>query len=185
MNPEDIFSLFFFPAVICEFFYLMYLRKIPRVYVMDYKRGLRFVKGAFRDVLGPGNYQPLTRRVQIEIVDMRPVPFLLERIFYRDAMQSDSVVSIGAEMMVSDPYLACTMVKDRIGDSMPVIRDTMRSVLSRGIADASPEFRVKAAEDIAAAVNAELKRLGMKISNVEITELSSRSGLKSVTASPN
>jgi len=94
MNPEDIFSLFFFPAVICEFFYLMYLRKIPRVYVMDYKRGLRFVKGAFRDVLGPGNYQPLTRRVQIEIVDMRPVPFLLERIFYRDAMQSDSVVSI-------------------------------------------------------------------------------------------
>jgi len=77
------------------------------------------------------------------------------------------------------------MVKDRIGDSMPVIRDTMRSVLSRGIADASPEFRVKAAEDIAAAVNAELKRLGMKISNVEITELSSRLGLKSVMASPN
>lgn len=175
MNLNDILSLIFFPVAIASIIFIYYLRRFPRVYVPDYARGVRFVKGSFHDVLGPGSYQNFTRRVQIEVVDMRPVPVILDRIFYRDALQSDSVVSVGAEMLVDDPYLAATSVKNKIGDSLPIVRDTLRSTLARGIAETSAEYRLKAADDIASAVNDELKRLGMKISNVEITELSSRS----------
>jgi len=185
MNLSDILSLIFFPVAILAIAFVYYLRRFPRVYIPDYARGVRFIEGAFRDVVGPGSYQNFTRRVQIEVVDMRPVPVILDRIFYRDALQSDSVVSIGAEMLVDDPYLAATSLKNRVGDSLPIVRNTLRSTLSRGIADASPEYRVKAADDIAGAVNTELKRLGMKISNVEITELSWRSTFGRPAIGPN
>jgi hypothetical protein len=60
-----------------------------------------------------------------------------------------------------------------------------RSVVSRGIADENPEFRIKTAADITRTVNAELDRLGMKISNVEIVELWSRPGLGRMTTISN
>jgi hypothetical protein len=185
MAPDDIFGALLLVLFAVVFVFLLYMRKIPRIYITDYARGVRYVKGSFRDVLGPGSYQPFTRRVTVELVDMRPVPFVLERIFYRDALQSDAVVSIGAEMVVSDPYVASTMLKNRMSDSMPIVRDTLRSVLSRGITDVSPEFRVKAAEHIMLAANTELIQHGMKISNVEVTELSVRSGFRSGAIGPN
>lgn len=185
MNFNDVLSLIFFPVAIAAILFVYYLRRFPRIYVPDYARGVRYVGGSFRDVLGPGSYQNFTRRVQIEVVDMRPVPVILDRIFYRDALQSDSVVSLGAEVLVDDPYLAATSLKNKVTDSLPIVRDTLRSALSRGIADASPEYRVKAAGDITGAVNAELKRHGMKISNVEITELSSRSTFGRPAIGPN
>ena len=185
MNLGDILSVIFFVTAIVSIAFVYYLRRFPRVYIPDYARGVRFIKGSFRDVLGPGSYQNFTRRAQIEVIDMRPVPVILDRIFYRDALQCASVVSIGADMLVGDPYLAATTLKNRIGDSLPIVRDTLRSTLSRGIADESPEYRVKAAEDLAGAVNEELRRLGMKISNVEITELSSRSSFGRAAIGPN
>lgn len=185
MAPDDLSAFVLFWLVVLVFAFLLYMRKIKRVYITDYLSGVRFVKGSFRDVLGPGGYQAFTRRVHVEIVDMRPVPFLLERIFYRDALQGESVVSMGAEMLVCDPHLASTLLKDRVADSIPIVRDALRAVLSRGITDESMEFRVKAAEDIESAGNAELNRYGMKISHVEVTELSSRSRLGGVSAGPN
>jgi regulator of protease activity HflC (stomatin/prohibitin superfamily) len=160
-------------------------RKAKRIFVTDYQRGVRFVKGSFSNVLGPGSYQPLTSREQIEVVDMRPQPIFLEKISYRDACQNDSFLSIGAEMLVCDPHLAVTTLKKQIDDSLPIVRDALRSVVSRGIADGSPEFRSKTAVDITQAINAELSRVGMKISGVEIVELWSRPGPQRVTVVSN
>lgn len=174
MNAADSLEIFYFAAAVAALVFLFRFGKIPRIYLTDYMRGLRFVKGAFVDVLGPGAYKPLTRRVKIEVVDMRPVPFVLESIGFRDALQSDSVISIGAELLVGDPYLAATSLKNRVSDSIPIIRHTLRSIMSRTIADRTPQFRAKVAEDIQKAVNEELRRSGMKIANVEVTEILSR-----------
>lgn len=186
MNVADTLSAIFVPLLVLEFLFLWYMRRFPRVYITDYLRGVRFVKGVFRDVVGPGGYQPFTRRMHIEIVDMRPVPVLFERILCRDILQNDSIVSLGVELSVSDPYIAATAMKDRVGDSMPLVRESLRSVVSRTIADTSDEFQAKAAMNITNAANAELKRLGMKVSNVEITEFSSRAAaIGRVGAGPN
>lgn len=185
MNLADILNIVFFPVAVVAIVFVFYMRRFPPVYITDYTRGVRFVGGVFRDVLGPGAYQAFTHKVHIDVVDMRPVPVVLERIFYRDALQSDSVVSIGAELVVSDPYLAATTLKSKVGDSLPIVRDTLRAHLSRGIADTSAEFRAKAANDISAAVNTELGRMGMKISNIEITELASRPSFGRIATGPN
>jgi hypothetical protein len=175
MSAGDVLTLAYFVTALLVIIFLFRYGKMPRTYVTDYMRGLRFVKGKFVEVLGPGSYKPLTRGELIEIVDMRPVPFVMESISYRDALQSESVVSIGAELLVDDPYLAATSLKHRIDDSLPIVRGTLRNTVSRAIADPNPELRVKSAEEIQMAVNGELHTFGMKITNVEITELFSRS----------
>jgi hypothetical protein len=169
-------------ATICGYLLARRLRKTKRFFVPDYKRGVRFVKGAFASVLGPGSYVAVTLKEQIEVVDMRPQPILLERISYRDAWQNESFVSVAAEMHVCDAHLATTMLKNQINDSVPIVRDTLRSVVSRGIADRSPEFLSKTAADIAKAANVELIRVGMRISNVEIIESWSRPSSGHTTA---
>ncbi|MFZ0635503.1 MAG: SPFH domain-containing protein [Candidatus Acidiferrales bacterium] len=168
-------------AALALYVLAMFLRKTQRIFIPEYQRGVRFVKGSFANVLGPGSYRPFTANEQIVVVDMRPQPIILEKISYRDALQNQSFLSIGAEMQVCDAHLAATTLKDQITDSLPAVRDTLRQVVSRGIADRSPEFRSKTAADIMQAVNAELTRFGMKISNVEILELWSHPALGHTT----
>jgi hypothetical protein len=146
------------------------LREIKRVYVPDFQRGLRFVNGAYVNMLGPGSYQIAATREHIEIVDMRPQPVILERTFYRDAWNNTALVSVGADILVSNPHLAGTALKDQINDSLPIARDAVRSALSRGTASDDLDFRTRAVADITQAVNEELDRVGMKIENVEIVE---------------
>lgn len=174
MSGGDILELVYFAFALAIIIFLFRFRKIPRTYITDYMRGLRFMRGSFDRVLGPGSYKPFSRSVHIETVDMRPMPFLVESIWYRDALQSESVVSIGAEMLVDDPYLAATSLKDRFGDALPIVRDTLRIAVSKRIADANPDFRARLAGDIQTTINDELRRVGMKISGVEITEIFSR-----------
>lgn len=182
MSVADVLQLAYFVSAVIVIVFLFRFGKIPRVYITDYMRGLRFVKGTFVNVLAPGAYKPLTRRVYIEIVDMRPMPFVLESISYRDALQSESVVSIGGELLVDDPYLAATSLKNRVGDSLPIVRQALRATVSRTITDRTSAFRAKAARDIQGAANEELGRMGMKISSVEITEIFSASGTPQRTA---
>lgn len=174
MNVDDILTLAcsFTAAILVS--YLFRLKKIPRIYLTDYMCGLRFDKGSYDGVLGPGGHQPLTRSEHIEVVDMRPMPFLMESIWYRDALGSDSVVSMGAEMLVDDPYLAATSLKDRFGDTLPIVRSILRDTVARAIMERSSDARTKLANDIQANVNAQLHRVGMKIANIEITEMFSR-----------
>lgn len=174
MNGSDILTLACSVTAGILLSYLFRLRKVPRIYLTDYMCGLRFTKGSFDGVMRRGGHQPLTRSERVEIVDMRPVPFLMESIWYRDALQSECVVSIGAEMLVGDPYLAATSLKDRFGDTLPIVRNTLRGAVSRAITDRGQEARAKLADDIEVAVNNELRRIGMRISNVEITEIFSR-----------
>jgi hypothetical protein len=174
MNQDTIWSLLLITSVII-YGSVKRLRKTKRIFIPDYERGLRFVKGSFVSVLGPGSYHPFSLKEQIEVIDMRPQPIFLERISYRDALQAESWMSIGAELFVRDAHLAATMLKNRVNDSLGVIRDTVRSVVSGVIGERSPQFRTKTATDITTAVNAELARLGMRISNVEIVEFWSRS----------
>lgn len=177
MNFEDLVSLFCGITSLVVVTYLFRLRRIPRVYLMDYTRGVLFTKGTFARILGPGGHQSLTRQEHIEIVDMRPMPFVLEQISFRDALQNDSIISVGGELLVEDPYIAATSLKNRISDSLPIVRQELRSTVSRAVLGRTPELRMKMAEDVRKAVNEELHRVGMKISNVEITEIFSRNTL--------
>jgi hypothetical protein len=181
MNADFITGLLFIAELIAVYILVRRIARLRRILITDYQRGVRFVHGAFTDVLGPGTYRLVTRSRQIDVVDLRPRQFVMECINYRDALRNDSFISIGGELVVSDPYLSATRLKDQFGDSLPIVRDTLRTVASRGLGDPSPEAREKTAQEITSAANTELLRSGMKLENLEITEMWSRPAARRIS----
>jgi hypothetical protein len=174
MNTDNIWPVVFLGAVIASLTLRISARKNKRIYIPDYQRAVRFVDGSFVDVLGPGSYQPDGKREQITVVDMRPQPIVLERVFYQDATQAPSVISIGAELVIADPCQAITKLKNLANDSIAIIRDELRITVSKRIADVAAEARGKMGTDIAESLNTQLIKFGVQVKNVEVTELWSR-----------
>jgi SPFH domain / Band 7 family len=174
MNGGDIWSVVFLGAVLVIIAQRVFGRKKPRIFVPDYQRAVKFVDGAFASILDPGSYEPPGKHEQITIVDMRPLPIVVERLIYHDAIQAPSVISIVTELVISDPVEALTKLKNLANDSAAIARDQLRSMVSKRIADPTPESREKLASDIATALNGELRKYGVQLQNVEVTELWSR-----------
>jgi hypothetical protein len=173
-GTDDIWVSLFFIGIGTFLYARARLRKTKRVFIPDYQRGILYRGGTFARVIGPGSYNSYISNEQIVIVDMRPQPFVIERLLYQDALKSPSVISIGAELTVSDPYRACTALKDQVNDSVAIVRDAMRATLSKSISDTTDEARRKAGEEIAACANADLDKVGMRVANLEVTETWSR-----------
>ncbi|MFZ3263519.1 MAG: SPFH domain-containing protein [Terriglobales bacterium] len=168
---ETIALVVFLAGIAGLLFMRIRLRKTKRVFIMDYQRGVHYKSGTFAGELGPGSYEVYTPKEQVVVVDMRPQPFVIERLLYHDALKAPSVISLGAELRVDNPFTACTALKDQVNESIAIVRDALRETVSNSIADAAPEGRGKIASDIEAAANKALNRVGMRLSQLEITEV--------------
>jgi hypothetical protein len=148
------------------------LRK--RIVITDFRRGVRFVGGVFSNVLEAGSYSFDPRKEQITIVDMRPQPFLMERLGFQDALKNPGVISLGAELLVRDPHLAASALRDQVKDAYILARDTVRTAMSKQIvADTADTAGLM--QTLTAALRGELNKVGMDIADIEVTELWSSS----------
>ena len=170
---EDIFVpiLVIIGIVAAVWFLTVRLRPPKSIYIPDYQKGVRFRNGVFCGLLGPGNRRFNPGRDTIAVVDMRPHPFVIERVMYQDALLSKSVISVGGIFFVRDPLLAITRLKDIVNDSLSIIRDVLRLATSRAIADPSSEGRLKMAATIKSEINREIESRGVQVAELEITEL--------------
>lgn len=177
MNPDQAIAAFY-SLILLTFIGISVLRfrnrRKKRILLTEYRRGVHFVDGAFQAVLGPGSYRYDERHEQITVMDMRPQPVLIERLSFQDALRHEGVISIGTELLIRDPRLAATALRDQVKDAYVMVRDTIRAAMSQQIADGS-EDASSVAEALTKAVNAELSKVGVGISEIEITELFSPS----------
>lgn len=153
---------------------------VKLIMIPDFRRGVRFVRGAFSAILKPGAYRINTAKEQVTIVDMRPQPLLFDRCMYRDVLNRPSVISIGTELLVEDPRLATTTLKDQVKDAIPIINNLIQTSAARMVTEPSPEGRKATSAAITSAVNTALSQYGLRISPVEVTEVYSQPA----TASP-
>jgi len=140
-----------------------------RILITDYRRGVRFVGGVFTGILEPGSYSFDSRKEQITNMDMRPQPVLMERLTFQDALQHQGVVSLGTDFVVRDPQIAATALRDQVKDTYLLARNTIRSTMSQIIANTADLAAVN--EILTKGIRAELLKVGMDISNTEVTEL--------------
>jgi hypothetical protein len=148
-------------------------RRKKRIVLTDYCRGVHFVNGTFEQVLGPGSYRYDARHEQITVMDLRPQPILIERLTFQDTLRQEGIVSVGTELLVREPRVAATALRDQIKDAYVMVRDAIRSTMSTQIG-AGTEDASTVAGAITKAVNTELAKVGMGISGIEITELVSQ-----------
>lgn len=142
-----------------------------RILITDYRCGIHFVNGQFVGVLSPGSYRFNPESEQITIIDMRPQPMLLERQVFQDAVGAQSVISLGTDLVVSDPRLVATALRDQIKDSFVIVRDTVRAAAPGQAVSGMGDNRKSIEEALVKAVNAELAKVGMRVPEIEITEL--------------
>lgn len=171
MKYDDVMPLGFICLIFILVLLIRRLRSRKYVFITDYQRGVRFRNGAFNDLMPPGGYYSYGNKEQITIIDLRPQPILIEQIFFQDVMQARSVISIGGELSVEDPLLAVTKLKNPVSDSINTVRDTLRLTISKGIMTPKLMDVANTAEEIKTAVNSELSKVGMVLSNLEITEM--------------
>jgi hypothetical protein len=144
------------------------LRK--RIVITDFRRGVRFVGGVFSGVLDAGSYTFNPRKEQITIVDMRPQPILIERLGFQDALSHQGVISVGTDLLVRDPQLAANALRDQVKDAYILARDVVRTAMSKQIIPDNSDV-AGLTQTLNAAIRVELGKVGMDISDIEITEL--------------
>jgi hypothetical protein len=149
-------------------------RLTKRIVIPDFRRGVRFVGGVFSGVLEAGSYRVDSRKEVITIVDMRPQPILMERVGFQDALQQQGVISFGTELLVRDPKLAASALRDQVKDAYVLARDAVRTAMSKQIVADNGEA-AGLAHTLTTAIRTELAKVGMGISDVEVTELWSSS----------
>jgi hypothetical protein len=142
-----------------------------RILITDYRCGIRFVNGGFVALLPPGSYRFNPERDQITIIDMRPQPILIERQVFQDAVGAQSVISIGTELVVSDPVLVANALRDQIKDAYVIVRDTLRAAAPRQVVAGMGDNRKSIEEALTKVINTELAKVGMRVPEIEITEL--------------
>lgn len=146
------------------------VRNKKRLVITDFRRGVHFVGGKFKRVLGPGSYTFDTRKEQILVMDLRPQPILIERFAFQDVLRHEGIISIATELLVREPHLASTALRDQIKDSIAMVRESLRQTMSGQVAGGFASGDAVSAA-IKTDVNAALEKVGMGVSEIEVTEL--------------
>ena len=170
----DVFATLIFPIllVLVIMARVMGVLSKARFIVLDYQRGVKYKRGVFAEVLPPGSYRLNPKKESVEIVDMRPQPFLFEVLNCADALKNPMVLSVTGEMLVNDPRQAVARSKKDVEEGLALIPQSVRHACSRlivhGASDAS-EREIREALD--ESLNRDLKDLGLFVRDVEVNEI--------------
>jgi SPFH domain / Band 7 family len=149
-----------------------------RLIVLEFQRGVKFENGAFRAVLEPGSYRIDSKKEQIAIVDMRPLPILIEQCSFQDSHQQAAYLSIAAELVVVDPRAVTKESKDHVNDAVLAIREVIRQVGPGYDASGLKSRRADIECELLERSRKELARLGLTLSQLTVTDTSSNAGMQ-------
>ncbi len=171
MTAEIVLQIIFFACLVTVVVFGIRLRRSKLLYIVDYQVGLRLKRDGSSAILPPGAYRSSAGATPVNIVDLRPRQFILERLVFQDMLQANAVISVGGELVIRDPQRAVVAFKNVVDDSLPIIRERLLHIVPRSIIDRSVEGRAKMAASITADLNRELQSRGLGIEQLEITEL--------------
>jgi len=148
------------------------------VTVYEFQRALRYRKGRFLSVLGPGQYWILEPETTITPVDVRPnfVTLMGQEVLTADGVPLK--VSIAANYEMSDPQLAINGQANYAQALYLLLQLAVREVISTSKADALMENRVDFAEKIQALAEPQVQKLGLKLLTADLKDLMISGDLK-------
>jgi uncharacterized membrane protein YqiK len=147
--------------------------KRGRQTILDYQRGIRFEGGKFQEILGPGCHRFHPTKEQITLVDLRNQPIIVERFFYPDSAGENACVSISAGIQIADVHRAIIECNDHVNEAVVLIRNVLRGRLSAKRAVEARCNRRDCEQEIKTHMAGELERIGLALTSLEITEVSS------------
>ena len=152
--------------------------RIVRVTVYEFQRALRYRKGRFLSVLGPGQYWILEPGTTVTPVDVRPNFITL---MGQEVLTADGVplkVSVAANYAISDPQLAINGQANYAQALYLLLQLAVREVISTSKADELLENRAGFAEKIRTLAEPQVQRLGLKLLAADLKDLMISGDLK-------
>jgi len=172
--------LWYVLSAIAIFYIAMRIAKVRlvRVTVYEFQRALRYRKGRFLSVLGPGQYWILEPKTTITPVDVRPnfVTLMGQEVLTADGVPLK--VSIAANYEMSDPQLAINGQANYAQALYLLLQLAVREVISTSKADELMENRAGFAEKIRAVAEPRVQRLGLKLLTADLKDLMISGDLK-------
>ena len=152
--------------------------RLVRVTVYEFQRALRYRKGRFLSVLGPGQYWILEPGTTITPVDVRPnfVTLMGQEVLTADGVPLK--VSIAANYEMSDPQLAINGQANYAQALYLLLQLAVREVISTSKADELMENRAGFAEKIRVLAEPQVQRLGLKLLTADLKDLMISGDLK-------
>jgi regulator of protease activity HflC (stomatin/prohibitin superfamily) len=105
-------------------------RLVTRVTIFEYEKGVRFYKGKFKDIVGPGKYIYFNSSTRIEVFDLRPS---IMSINGQDLLSADNVsvkISLAIKYQITDPQALIFQYEDFHGYLYMTIQFKLREVIS-------------------------------------------------------
>jgi len=152
--------------------------RLVRVTVYEFQRALRYRKGRFLSVLGPGQYWILEPRTTVTPVDVRPHFITL---MGQEVLTADGVplkVSVAANYEMSDPQLAINGQANYAQALYLLLQLAVREVISSSKADELLDNRAGFADKIRALADPQVQRLGLKLITADLKDLMISGDLK-------
>jgi regulator of protease activity HflC (stomatin/prohibitin superfamily) len=159
---------------------LVYARLVASVTVYEYERGLRFRRGRFDRVLGPGLYRYMPRYTRIQKVDVRPTQVAVPG---QEVLSADGVAvkaSVAATYRIAAPERAVL----ETGDFQAAIYAELQLALRGAISALPVEELLARRGDISASLktaSAEpLRLLGIELQEAALRDITFPGELKKI-----
>ena len=143
-----------------------------QILVLEYQRGVKFTDGKFTTVLEPGQHRTHRKKGRVDIVDMRPQPFIFEDITCEDKFGGRVVLSLAGEFAVNDPRLSLMSNREDGDDGTARVSKVTRDTVSNlAVPDTTDATLALIHSKLFEMLNQELRTIGLEIKNIALTEL--------------
>jgi len=155
---------------------------VKRVIVLEYEKGLRYVKGRFDRVLAPGQYWYLPFSTVIHKIDIRP-RFL--SITGQEVLSSDGVTlktSLAANYEIVDAETAVNKVQSFEQALYLELQLALREIIGSADIDTVLNSRNELSKKLMDACEAKVRALGLKLISVDLKDIMFPGKLKEMFA---
>ena len=160
----------------------LFRRIFRRVTIFEFQRGLQYVNGRFRKILGPGRYWLYRPSVFVQVIDIRPQVVLIPG---QEVISSDGVsvrISLAAKLAVADPAIAVNEIADYMANLYVTLQLGLRELVSATPIDDLLEKRNEIGARLTESSVEPLRRIGVELESVDVKDLMFPGNLKRIFA---
>lgn len=164
----DAWPLLFLALVVAA---LVVRARYRRITIFEYQRGLRYRKGRFVALLGPGQHWLYKPNTHAAVLDVRP---RFVSVSGQEVLTTDGVtvkVSLAARYEISDPARAVNAVEDYHEGLYLVLQMGLREIISTTTADDLLEKRDQIGPRLLELAAPRVQELGLKLLLVDVKDL--------------
>ena len=160
--------------------FILTKKLIKTITIFQYERGIKFHKGKFKEVVGPGKYTYFTSTTHLEIFDMRPAILQLNG---QELLTADNVsvkISLAVKYQILDPQALISEYQNFHDYLYMSVQFKLREVISSIEMDELLKSRKKINEEVRNLLLEDKSLIGFSIHSVDLKDIMFSAELKKV-----